>query len=130
MTHPATVFTTGEEHLEAARTVFTRIQLELEDIARAVDHNNSLIAAATGDLPGTSPAIAAAVQQGDLLSQKLAGIAGFIASLAECLPHDLAIETGAATARLKLAELVSRIGSGGNAARERHEVDYGHCDLF
>lgn len=119
-----------DPHHEPVRDVIARIEAELETIAHAIDANHAHIAVAVGESGNGKPAFQRAMQEADLLYQKVEGIAGFLRTLADAMPADWEIETGGATRDLKLAELVRKIGASAYVPHHHDEVDHGHCDLF
>ncbi|MFN3546868.1 MAG: hypothetical protein ACK4U0_05200, partial [Mesorhizobium sp.] len=72
-----------DPHHETVRDVITRIEAELETIAHAIDVNHAHIAVAVGDAIQGKPGFIRAMQEGDLIYQKVSGIAGFLRSLME-----------------------------------------------
>ncbi|MEX0404265.1 hypothetical protein ABGN05_01155 [Aquibium sp. LZ166] len=119
-----------DPHHEPVRDVIARIEAELEKIAHAIDANHAHIAVAVGESGNGEPAFVRAMQEADLLYQKVEGIAGFLRTLVDIMPADWEIETGGATRSLKLTELVRKIGASIYVPHQHDEVDHGHCDLF
>ncbi len=119
-----------DPHHEPVRDVIARIEAELETIAHAIDANHAHIAVAVGESGNGKPDFLRAMQQADLLYQKVEGIAGFLRTLADTMPADWEIETGGATRNLKLAELVRKIGASSYVVHHADDVDHGSCDLF
>jgi hypothetical protein len=130
MTSPAFAAAAAPAHTEPVRDVVARIEAELEAIAHAIDTNHARVAVAVGRDGTPSPAFVQAMQEGDLLYQKIAGIAGFMRALVHEMPADWTIDTASATRALGLVELARKIGAHGHAPHGHDEVDYGHCDLF
>ncbi len=130
MTNTAAAMKHDDAQLEPAWQVMERIERELCDIARAIDRNQSLVAATAASLPEVGPAVLRAVQEADLLSQKVAGIAEYLAALSSSLPSDLEIDTGAALAGVKLAELGRRLSPIADQADGEGDAGFGDCDLF
>ncbi|MVA98422.1 hypothetical protein GN330_14325 [Nitratireductor sp. CAU 1489] len=118
-------------HHEPIGVVLARVETALETIAHAIDANQAHIAAAVA-AGGARPAAAAhkAMQEADLLAQKVAGIASFLRAVAVEVPGDWHVDTAGATRALTLADLALAIGAKGRAAHVHDEVDHGHCDLF
>ncbi|WP_157017968.1 hypothetical protein [Mesorhizobium xinjiangense] len=130
MTKIAAAMKHHDTQREPARDVLARIEAELCDIARAIDRNQAVIASAAAGLPNVAPSVLCAVQEADLLSQKVAGIADFIAACRDGLPRDLDIDAGAALAGVKLAGLRRRLASTDGSALADADTDFGDCDLF
>ncbi|WP_202333365.1 hypothetical protein [Mesorhizobium sp. L-8-3] len=120
----------AEEFHEPLAAVMLRVEQELAAMAQLVDHNQSLIARLTWAAGAADTAYVKAMQESDLVSQKLAGIADFLRMIAEAVPADFHVETRRATGKLRLDELVGKIGAGnGDKARGgKHEA--GDFDLF
>lgn len=118
------------DQTEPVGDVLARIEAELEAIAHAVDANQAHIAAAIGAAAVADPAYASAVQEADLLSQKVAGIASFLRAIALELSPEWRVDATAAVRALKLAELAHRLGAQGRGEHAHDDIDYGHCDLF
>lgn len=130
MTAPAKANGIAPAHTEPVREVIARIERELETIAHAIDANHARVAVAVGGAAVPSPAFVQAMQEGDLLYQKIAGIAGFLRALAAEMPDEWTLDTAGATRALGLVELARKIGAHGHAPHAHDEIDYGHCDLF
>lgn len=122
--HPA------PSHPEPVRDVIARVEAELETIAHAIDINHAKAAVTAGDRGPPSVAFVKAMQEGDLLFQKIAGIALFLRALASEMPAEWIVDTAGATRALGLAELASKIGARGVVPHHKGEIDHGHCDLF
>jgi len=119
-----------DPHHETVRDVIARIEAELETIAHAIDVNHAHIAVAVGDAIQGKPGFIRAMQEGDLIYQKVSGIAGFLRSLMEVMPEEWEVETGVATRDVKLAELAGRIGARAQIVHVVRNDDFGDCDLF
>lgn len=119
-----------DAHHETVRDVITRIEAELETIAHAIDVNHAHIAVAVGDAISGKPGFIRAMQEGDLIYQKVSGIAGFLRSLIAVMPEDWEVETGAATRDVTLAELAGKIGARPHVVEVVRNDDFGDCDLF
>lgn len=130
MTAPALADIAAPAHREPVRDVIVRIEAELEAIAHAIDANHARMAVAVGQAGSPSPAVVQAMQEGDLLYQKIAGIAGFLRALVLEMPAEWTLDTASATRALGLVELARKIGAHGHAPHAHDDVDYGHCDLF
>lgn len=126
---PAQNVVGAEEFHEPLADVIMRIERELTDMARLVDQNQSLIARLTWNAGAADPGYVKAMQEADLISQKLAGIADFLRTMADTVPADFHVETHRATGNLRLAELTRKIGARG---REMGNPDHqaGDFDLF
>ena len=120
----------AQEFHEPLRGVITRVERELEDIARQIDHNQSLVARLTWAVGGGDPAYVRAMQDADVISQKLVGIADFLATVASAVSADFTVETKQATGKLRLAELKRKIGSGSHDAGQSGPHEAGDFDLF
>jgi capsid protein len=129
MSLPAQV-TEHDPHHETVRDVIARIETELEKIAHSIDVNHAHIAVAVGDAISGKPGFIRAMQEGDLIYQKVAGIAGFLRSLMEVMPQEWEVETGVATRDVKLAELASKIGARHHAVDVVRKDEFGDCDMF
>jgi hypothetical protein len=70
------------------------------------------------------------MQEADLVSQKLAGIADFLRTMADTVPADFHVETHRATRSLRLAELARKIGTRGRELDQAGKHDAGDFDLF
>ncbi len=119
-----------DPHHETVRDVIARIEAELETIAHAIDVNHAHIAVAVGDAIQGKPGFIRAMQEGDLIYQKVSGIAGFLRSLMDVMPDEWEVETGVATRDVKLAELAGRIGARAQMVQVVRNDDFGDCDLF
>ncbi len=119
-----------DPHHETVRDVIARIEAELETIAHSIDVNHAHIAVAVGDAISGKPGFIRAMQEGDLIYQKVAGIAGFLRSLMEVMPEEWEVETGVATRDVKLAELASKIGARHHVVEVVRNDDFGDCDMF
>jgi hypothetical protein len=120
----------AEEFHEPLADVLSRVVGVLAEMARLVDHNQSLIARVTWKTAATDPSYVAAMQEADLVSQKLDGVAGFLRAISNALPPDFRVETQRATDDLLLAELTHKIGArGGEKAQDAGE-GAGEFDLF
>jgi len=128
--NPANNVAHAEEFHEPLADVIMRVEEELEDLARLVDHNQSLIARVTWDVGAADPGYVRAMQDADLISQKLVGIANFLRSIADVVPADFHVETHRATGNLRLAELMRKIGAKGRDMDHNGNHDAGDFDLF
>lgn len=130
MNHPAQNVAYAEEFHEPLAEVMLRIERELSDMARLVDHNQSLIARLTWDAGAADAGYVKAMQEADLISQKLAGIADFLRTMADAVPADFQVETHRATGSLRLAELTRKIGARGREVDHGGKHGAGDFDLF
>lgn len=122
--------TAQAEFHEPLADVLSRVEGTLAEMARLVDHNQSLIARLTWTAGAADPSYVAAMQEADLVSQKLDGIAGFLRAIAKALPADFHVETHRATGALLLADLTHKIGArGGEKAHDAGQAA-GDFDLF
>lgn len=121
---------TREEFHEPLAAVIMRVETELESIASLIDHNQSLIARLTWQAGGSDPAYVKAMQDADLISQKIVGIASFLRAIADAVPADFHVETQGATGNLRLTELMRRIGARGDEISDRDNAEAGDFDLF
>lgn len=119
-----------DPHHEPVRDVIARIEAELVAIAHAIDANHAHVAKASAEFGRDRPEFVRAMQEGDLLYQKVEDIAGFLRMLAAAMPVEWEIETGGATRGLKLDELARKIGADGQRVRPQPAADHGHVDLF
>jgi hypothetical protein len=119
-----------QEYHEPLANVITRVEKELENIASLIDHNQSLIARLTWQAGGSDPAYVKAMQDADLISQKIVGIANFLRAIADAVPADFHVETQGATGNLRLAELIRKIGARGGEIDHREDSEAGDFDLF
>ncbi|HWK67423.1 MAG TPA: hypothetical protein VNS34_21050 [Rhizobiaceae bacterium] len=120
----------AEEFHEPLADVLSRVEGVLAEIARLVDHNQSLIARLTWTAGAADPSYVAAMQEADLVSQKLDGIAGFLRAIAKTLPADFRVETHRATGDLLLAELTRKIGARGREEPDAAGEGPGEFELF
>lgn len=127
---PAQTIAHAEEFHEPLSAVMLRVEQELTAMARLVDHNQSLIARLTWDAGASDAGYVRAMQESDLVSQKLAGIADFLRMIADAVPADFHVETRRATAKLRLDELVSKIGGRGCEMAQGGRQEAGDLDLF
>lgn len=128
--NPAGNIAHAEEFHEPLAEVLSRVEKELAEMARLVDHNQSLIARLTWAVGATDPSYVTAMQEADLVSQKLDGIAGFLRAIATALPADLHVDTHSATGDLLLAELTRKIGARGRDKAHDGSQLAGEFDLF
>lgn len=127
---PAQTVAHAEEFHEPLAAVILRVEQELTAMSRLVDHNQSLIARLTWDAGAADAAYVKAMQESDLISQKLAGIADFLRSIAGTVPADFHVETHRATGALRLDELVGKIGARAGRAPQGGKHEAGDFDLF
>ncbi len=127
---PAQTIAHAEEFHEPLAAVMLRVEQELAAMARLVDHNQSLIARLTWDAGAADAGYVRAMQESDLVSQKLAGIADFLRMIADAVPADFHVETRRATSGLRLDELVGKIGAKIGATAGRGKQEAGDFDLF
>lgn len=121
----------ADEHFpEQISDVLARVQAELEDIARRVDHNQAMIARTTWDVGATNRDYVKAMQDADLSAQRIAGVAAFLRAVADAAEPGWRIDTSAATRTIKLTELVRSIGTAGLAVEAKDEDAAGDVDLF
>lgn len=120
----------AEEFHEPLADVLSRVEGALAEMARLVDHNQSLIARLTWTVGAADPSYVAAMQEADLVSQKLDGIAGFLRAIAKTLPADFHVETHRATGDLLLADLTHKIGARGQGKAQDACQGAGEFDLF
>ncbi len=118
------------EFHEPLAEVILRVEKELAEMARLVDHNQSVIARLSWTAGASDPSYVSAMQEADLISQKLDGIAGFLRAIAAAVPADLHIETHRATSDLRLEELTRKIGAKGYASAHNASHGAGDFDLF
>lgn len=88
-----------------------RVADEVGDLVRLGDQLQAVISrlAAAEDPPDAATLIEA--QTADLLSQRLAGLAGFIRALAKAAPGHVTADIGAAVRALTLAEQIRRLSA-------------------
>lgn len=120
----------AEEFHEPLAGVLLRVEKELAEMARLVDHNQSLIARLTWSVGGADPSYVTAMQEADLVAQKLDGIAGFLRAIANSVPPDFQVETHRASTDLLLAELTRKIGAKGGEKADAVPHSAGDFDLF
>jgi hypothetical protein len=118
------------DRVESVADVLARIQSELEDIARRIDHNQATIARSTWDVGAADAAYVQAMQDADLSAQRIAGVADFLRAVGDAAHPQWRIDTAAATGTLKLAELVRSIGQAGLSIEAKDEDAAGDVDLF
>jgi hypothetical protein len=127
---PAQNVAYASEFHEPLASVISRVEEELGDIAQLIDYNQSVIAKLTWEAGGSDPAYVKAMQDADLISQKLAGIAEFLRNVADAVPPDFHVETHRATGNLRLAELMHKIGAKGREMDYKAAFEAGDFDLF
>ena len=110
--------------------VLTRVQAELDEIARHIDRNQAAIARATWHAGAGDPGYVKAMQEADLNTQRIAGVAGFLRALGDAAKPHWLVDTATATAMLTLAELARSIGIDGRDAPAGDEGAAGDIDLF
>jgi len=115
---------------EQISEVLARVQAELEDIARRVDHNQAMIARTTWDVGAADHDYVKAMQDADLSAQRIAGVAEFLRALADAAEPGWHIDTSVATRAIKLTELVRSIGTAGLVVQAKDEDAAGDVDLF
>lgn len=115
---------------EPITDVLARIQIELEDIARRIDHNQAAIAKTTWAVGAADHDYVKAMQDADLSAQRIAGIADFLRAIRGASHPDWRIDTSAATGTLKLTELIRAIGSTTETIERKDEASAGNVDLF
>lgn len=128
--NPAQNVAYADEFHEPLADVISRVEKELTDIARLIDYNQSVIARVTWTAGGTDPDYVKAMQDADLISQKLAGIAEFLRHVADAVPQDFRVETHRAIGSLRLDELLHKIGAGGRKEDYKAAFEAGEFDLF
>ena len=94
-----TIAAHAEEFHEPLAAVMLRVEEELTAMARLVDHNQSLVARLTWAAGAADTAYVKAMQEADLISQKLAGIADFL----RMIGHSAEVVTGATLDQLVAA---------------------------
>ena len=119
-----------ESFPEQISDVLARVQAELDDIARRVDHNQAMIARTTWDVGSADQDYVRAMQDADLSAQRIAGVAEFLRALADAAEPGWRIDTSAATQAIKLTELVRSIGTAGLIVQAKDEDATGDVDLF
>ncbi len=119
-----------ESFPEQISDVLARVQAELDDIARRVDHNQAMIARTTWDVGSADQDYVRAMQDADLSAQRIAGVAEFLRALADAAEPGWRIDTSAATQAIKLTELVRSIGTAGLIVQAKDEDAAGDVDLF
>ena len=127
---PAAKPTYTEHGSELLADVIERIEGELVDIARLIDANQSLIARLTWDAASADPSYVRAMQDADLISQKIAGIAGFLKALADSVPAGFEVDTRIAVGSLRLDELLHKIGARGREQDYKAAFDAGDFEMF
>lgn len=110
--------------------VLARIHAELEEIARRIDHNQSVIAKATWAAGAADEEYVKAMQDADLSAQRVAGVAGFLKALGYASQPHWHIDTAPATGTLKLTELIRSIGCTHAEIQAKNEDDAGDVDFF
>mgnify|MGYP000955404052 CR=1 FL=1 len=119
-----------DEFHEPLADVIARVEEELTDISRLIDYNQSEIARLTWSAASSDPTYVKAMQDADLISQKLAGIAQFLRNVADAVPADFRVETRRATGNLRLDELMHKIGANGRKHDYTAAFEAGEFDLF
>ena len=106
--------------------------LEVTDLARLGDRLQGVIASLSANSGGRpDPGLLIEAQAADLMSQRLVGLAAFLAALAEAAPADASIDIYEAVMDLTLAEQARRLGGPGHApAAPAIPVDGGDLVLF
>jgi hypothetical protein len=127
---PAQNLSYADEFAEPLAEVIMRVEDELSDIAKLIDYNQSLIARLTWEAGASDPSYIKAMQDADLISQKIAGIAGFLRALADATPPDFHVDTHRATGDLRLTELTHKIGARGRELDYKAAFEAGDFDLF
>jgi hypothetical protein len=115
---------------EPISDVLERVRAELEDIARRIDSNQALIAKSTWDAGANDADYVKAMQDADLSSQRIAGIAGFLRLIGDAAHPNWRVDTGTASGTLTLTELIRTIGSAGSAIEPKDKNDAGAVDFF
>ena len=110
--------------------VLARIQAELDAIGRRVDHNQAVIARSTWAHASGDEDYVRAMQDADLNTQRIAGVADFLRAIGDALPADWRIDTSTATSQLKLAEQILSIGTANSKRATANTLDSGDVDLF
>lgn len=128
MSHPQGSETgTSAERLS---DVLSRVQAELDDIARQIDRNQATIARAGRDPGRVDTDYVRAMQDADLSAQRIAGIAGFLRAIGDATHPSWRVDTQPATSTLKLTELVRAIGTAGLEKQVGPDGAAGELDLF
>lgn len=90
--------------------------MEVTDLARLGDRLQWVIASLSANGGGRAdPGLVIEAQAADLMSQRLMGLAAFLAALAEAAPADASIDIYDAVMDLTLAEQARRLGGPGCA---------------
>ena len=101
--------------------------IELGDLARLGDQLEGVLARLARGAGDASPELLAECQVADLLSQRLLGVAAFVASLAKAAPDSAMVDVLDAVRSLTLAEQAHRLS--GRRFVDMH-ADVGDVALF
>lgn len=130
MTQPKYVEDNADGRLEPILEVLARIRVELEEIARRIDRNQSLIARTTWAHGAADADYVKAMQDADLSAQRIAGLANYIHAIAEASQPHWRVETNTATSRLTLAEMARSMSAPEHSPAYVADPDSGEVDLF
>lgn len=108
-----------------------RVSAELADIAAGVDRLHALAAAQDATTAAPGHAYRQALQSVDHIEQKLRGLAGFLADLAQTAAPDWQLDAQTALAAITLSDLAARLqGNPPQAPAQQQPQPSGDCEFF
>ena len=99
----------ASSHMLPVREALEVAAVELTDLARLSGQIETIIANLVAHAGDVTPALLSDCQVADLLSQRLVGVASFLAALAKSAPADAAVDVFDAVRAITLTEQASRL---------------------